>query len=100
MLFIDWETGTRLRLSGETSVDPDDTLMPTYPGAQLVVRVRVREVFANCRRYVHRMQPVERSPFVPSGPRVLTVPPRPDVRSIPAGEVCRTDADCTTDRPR
>ena len=65
LLFIDFEGGSRLRLSGEASIDPDDPLLPTYPGAQLVVRVRARAVFANCRRYVHRYELVERSPFVP-----------------------------------
>ncbi|MEX2553306.1 MAG: hypothetical protein WD627_09965, partial [Actinomycetota bacterium] len=56
-------------------IDPDDPLITTYPGAKLVVRVRVREVFANCRRYVHRYQLVERSRFVPSGE---ADPPVPD----------------------
>jgi predicted pyridoxine 5'-phosphate oxidase superfamily flavin-nucleotide-binding protein len=65
LLFIDWETGTRLRMSGYASVDPDDPLIGSWPGAQLVVRVRAREVFANCRRYVHRYRLEQRSPFVP-----------------------------------
>jgi hypothetical protein len=65
LLFIDFETGTRLRMNGDASIDQDDRLVETYPGAQLVVRVRAREVFPNCRRYVHRYQLVERSPFVP-----------------------------------
>lgn len=75
MLFIDWETGTRLRLSGEVTIDENDPLIDTFPGAQFVIRVRLREIFANCRRYVHRYQLVERSPFVPRGD---TEPPVPD----------------------
>lgn len=75
LLFIDWETGTRLRMSGRASIDPDDPLVGTYPGAQFVVRVRAREVFANCRRYVHHYELVERSPFVP---RAEQDPPVPD----------------------
>ena len=74
MLFIDWETGTRLRLNGHATVAPDDPLIDTYPGAQLVVRVRVRQVFANCRRYVHRQALVQRSPFVPSPDAEAPVP--------------------------
>lgn len=66
MLFIDWETGTRLRLNGTASVEANDPLMQEFPGALFVVRVTPRAVFANCRRYVHRMHPLERSPFVPS----------------------------------
>ena len=75
LLFIDWATGTRLRLSGHATVELDDPLIPTYPGAKFVVRVRAREVFANCRRYVHRYELVQRSPFVPSG---AADPPVPD----------------------
>ncbi|HVF53480.1 MAG TPA: pyridoxamine 5'-phosphate oxidase family protein [Actinomycetota bacterium] len=75
LLFIDWETSTRLRMSGHASIDTDDPLIETYPGAQFVVRVRAREVFANCRRYVHHYQLVERSPFVP---RAEVEPPVPD----------------------
>src|SRR6476620_8958638 len=54
LLFIDFEQGRRIRLNGETSMDPLDPLMMDYPEAQFVVRVRVREVFPNCPRYVHR----------------------------------------------
>lgn len=75
LLFIDFETGTRLRMSGEAIIDAEDPLIETYPGAQLVVRVRAREVFANCRRYVHRYELVERSRFVPA---TNTDPPVPD----------------------
>jgi predicted pyridoxine 5'-phosphate oxidase superfamily flavin-nucleotide-binding protein len=74
LLFIDWQTGTRLRLSGHATMDPVDPLIETYPGAVLVVRVRAREVFANCRRYVHRQQLVARSPFVPSADGDAPVP--------------------------
>lgn len=80
MLFIDFEVGTRLRLSGDASIDMDDELTATYPGAEFVVRVTAREVFANCRRYVHRYQLVERSPFVPSG---KADPPVPDWKLDP-----------------
>jgi predicted pyridoxine 5'-phosphate oxidase superfamily flavin-nucleotide-binding protein len=65
LLFIDFEKGHRLRLNGVASVDEDDPLLVEFPEAQFVVRVRSREVFPNCPRYIHRMQPVKRSPFVP-----------------------------------
>lgn len=80
MLFIDFEAGTRLRVTGTAGVHVDDPLLRTYPGAELVVRVEVREVFANCRRYVHRYRLVERSPFVPSG---ASPPPVPDWKRDP-----------------
>ncbi len=65
LLFISFDRGRRLRLNGTASIDPDDELTPTWPGAQLVVRVRAREVFPNCPRYIHRYERVERSPYVP-----------------------------------
>lgn len=65
LLFIDFERGHRLRLNGVASIDENDPLAGEYPEAQFMVRVRAREVFPNCPRYIHRMQPVERSPFVP-----------------------------------
>jgi len=74
MLFVDFEGGTRLRLSGTARVTPDDPLLATYPGSQLVVRVRVREIFANCRRYVHHYRLEERSPFVPDARGTAPVP--------------------------
>jgi hypothetical protein len=74
MLFVDLEGGTRLRLNGAATIDPHDPLIATYPGAQMVVRVRVREVFPNCRRYVHRYQLVRRSPFVPDAEGAAPVP--------------------------
>jgi predicted pyridoxine 5'-phosphate oxidase superfamily flavin-nucleotide-binding protein len=74
LLFVDLEGRSRLRLNGEATVSDDDPLLPTYPGALLVVRVRVREVFANCRRYVHHYELVERSPFVPSAEGDAPVP--------------------------
>jgi uncharacterized protein len=75
LLFISFEGGRRLRLNGTAAVDPDDELAPTWPGAQLVVRVRAREVFPNCPRYIHRYELVERSRYVPAAD---TEPPVPE----------------------
>ncbi len=65
LLFIDFEGRSRLRLNGDASIDPQDPLLAAYPEAQFVVRVRVRELFANCPRYIHQYRLVERSAFVP-----------------------------------
>ncbi|MEA2273077.1 MAG: uncharacterized protein QOI98_1785 [Solirubrobacteraceae bacterium] len=76
MLFIDF-TGnppSRLRINGTASVDEDDRLLPAWEGAQFVVRVHATEVFPNCPRYIHRMELVERSRFVP---RAECEPPVP-----------------------
>jgi len=80
ILFIDFERGTRLRFNGTASVDRDDPLLASYPGAILVVRVRGEAVFANCRRYVHHYELVERSRFVPSA---TVDPPVPDWKLDP-----------------
>ncbi len=74
LLFVDFEGGTRLRLSGEASIAAADPLTAAYPGAQLIVRVRIREVFPNCRRYVHHYRLVQRSPFVPDAKGDAPVP--------------------------
>ena len=66
LLFISFERRRRLRLNGTASIDPDDGLLPSWPGALLVVRVRAREVFPNCPRYIHRYELVERSQVRPA----------------------------------
>lgn len=65
LLFIDFENQWRMRLNGTASIDFDDPLRAEWPEAQFVVRVRAEEVFPNCPRYIHRMELVERSVFVP-----------------------------------
>lgn len=65
MLFVDFERQSRLRVNGEAAIAHDDPLLAEYPEAQLVIRVTVREVFPNCPRYIHKMQFVEESIFVP-----------------------------------
>jgi predicted pyridoxine 5'-phosphate oxidase superfamily flavin-nucleotide-binding protein len=74
LLFIDFERGHRMRLNGIASIDPSDPLMAEYPEAQFIVRVRAREVFPNCPRYIHRYKLVERSRFVPKKGKATPVP--------------------------
>lgn len=92
MLFIDFVAArpSRLRLNGIATIDEHDELVPAYPGAQFVVRVRVTQVFPNCPRYIHRMALVERSRFVP---RAHEAPPVPEWKRsswacdvLPAGD--------------
>ena len=94
MLFVSFERQRRLRLDGTASIAPDDELLGAYPGAQFVVRVRAREVFPNCPRYIHRYELVERSRFVP---RADEPPPVPDWKRrdwardvLPANDPART----------
>ena len=74
LLFVDFEAGRRLRAEGRASVAEDDPLLASYPGAALVVRVALDRVYPNCGRYVHRMQRLERSPFVPAADGSAPVP--------------------------
>lgn len=74
MLFIDFERGHRVRPNGIASIDVKDPLMAEYPEAQFIVRVRAREVFPNCPRYIHHYQLVERSRFVPKKGKATPVP--------------------------
>lgn len=90
LLLLDFEEGSRMRVHGTASIDPDDPLLAEYPEAQLIVRVAVREVFPNCPRYLHRRTLVQRSEFVPR-PGVET--PVPDWKTsslardvLPAGD--------------
>jgi len=74
MLFIDFENQKRLRLNGQATLHHDDPLLKDFPEAQFMVRVKVREVFANCPRYIHKMKLVERSRFVPKKACTTPVP--------------------------
>jgi len=98
LLFIDFESGTRLRFNGVASIEHDDPLIEAYAGAQFVVRVRGDAVFANCRRYVHHYELVERSSFVPSG---AGDPPVPDWKLDPwfEGTLPASDPARDPDRP-
>jgi uncharacterized protein len=75
LLFVDFQGQKRLRLNGIASIDDADPLLAEYERAQLVVRVRATEVFPNCPRYIHKLELVERSRFVP---REACEPPVPD----------------------
>jgi predicted pyridoxine 5'-phosphate oxidase superfamily flavin-nucleotide-binding protein len=65
ILFIDFTSPKRLRVNGIASIAEDDPLLDAYPEAQFVVRMSATHVLPNCPRYVHRMEVVERSRFVP-----------------------------------
>ena len=65
LLFIDFERPQRLRVNGTAHIRQDDPLLDSLAGAQLVVRVRALRIFPNCPRYIHRMQQIEASPYVP-----------------------------------
>jgi hypothetical protein len=80
MLFIDFERQHRMRVNGIATVSDDDPLLEQFPGAQLIVRVRARQIFPNCPRYIHKMQLIEHSVFAP---KCDYEPPVPDWKRAP-----------------
>ncbi len=95
LLFVSFERRRRVRLNGTASVDPGDPLLTSWPEARAVVRVRAREVFPNCPRYIHHYELVERSRFVPHAGEATPVPEwkRTEWASdvLPAGDPARED---------
>jgi uncharacterized protein YndB with AHSA1/START domain/predicted pyridoxine 5'-phosphate oxidase superfamily flavin-nucleotide-binding protein len=79
LLFIDFETPHRVRVHGSASIVRDDPLLGDYPGAVLIVRVKVSELFDNCPRYIHRYQRIQTSKYVP---REGYTPPIPQWKHI------------------
>ena len=73
MLFIDFERPNRLRISGEARCIAKGPLVDSYPGADLVVEVLVRNVWVNCPRYIHPMQSLGQSPYIPDEEGVATI---------------------------
>jgi hypothetical protein len=74
MLFIDFENQKRLRVNGIARLEPAAAAVPAYPEAQFIVKVSVKQVFPNCPRYIHKMQLVESSKFVPRAAVATPVP--------------------------
>jgi predicted pyridoxine 5'-phosphate oxidase superfamily flavin-nucleotide-binding protein len=94
MLFVDFEHPNRLRVNGVATVDEDDPLLGEIPGAILVVRVATTQVFPNCSRYIHHMQLVERSAFVP---KAAAAPPIPDWKRMAWAQDFLPDGDPARD---
>jgi uncharacterized protein len=74
LLFISFVDRKRMRLNGIAEHVDDDPLLDAFPEAQFLWRVRAREVFPNCPRYIHRYELVERSRFVPKTGCATPVP--------------------------
>jgi len=79
LLFIDFAGQDRIRVEGTATIAFDDPLLPSYPEAQFIVRVKVERIYPNCPRYIHHYQLVERSRFVP---RAAVQTPVPDWKQM------------------
>ena len=65
LLFIDFEKPRRLRVHGEATLALDDPLLSDYKDADLIVRIKITEIFPNCPRYIHKYRKLESSSYVP-----------------------------------
>ena len=52
LLFMDFERPHRIRAHAHAVVNRDDPMMGDYPGADLIVRAKVTDIFVNCPRYI------------------------------------------------
>ena len=64
-LFIDFERPFRLRMQGEAEVSAAPEHLAGFKEAELVVRVKVTELWMNCPRYIHRYEKKKTSRYVP-----------------------------------
>ena len=89
LLFIDLEGGSRCASTATRPSTSDDPLLAEFPGAILWCACAAEAVFANCRRYVHRLRHSPSvSQFVPSATTDTTrsrLETRPVVRRHVAG---------------
>lgn len=74
MLFIDFENPHRVRVHGEAELLRDQSLMADFPAAELVVRVRLTEIFVNCPRYIHQYKRIGTSRYVPQPGQDIPLP--------------------------
>ncbi|MEM1371526.1 MAG: pyridoxamine 5'-phosphate oxidase family protein [Pseudomonadota bacterium] len=82
LLFIDFEKPHRLRVQATAKVRTATAAdKARWPGAQLVVSAKVREVFPNCPRYIHKQRRESPSPYVPDAAGHA---PTPDWKRIDA----------------
>ncbi len=67
LLFIAMnEAPKRLRVNGRAVLSFDDPLLPSFVGAQGIVRVSPEHIFPNCPRYIHDLEHAAPSQYVPS----------------------------------
>lgn len=58
-LFIDFDSGERLRVNGRAEILERGQLLALFPGSPRMVRVDVDEVVPNCPKHVPRLVPAE-----------------------------------------
>lgn len=95
LLFLDVENPRRLRVNGTATVSANDPLIEKFIGAQLIVRVHAQRIFPNCPRYLHRMQLIEPSLYLPAEGVTPPIPEwkkKPPIKEVlPAGDPARSE---------
>lgn len=74
LLFLDFENPKRVRVNGTAQIKEDDPLRAEYPGSVFIIRVTAENIFPACPRYIHKMQLVELSTYVPREDHTPPVP--------------------------
>jgi predicted pyridoxine 5'-phosphate oxidase superfamily flavin-nucleotide-binding protein len=65
LLFIDFETQSRLRVNGTATISQNDPAQSEYPGSVFIIRLTAERIFPACPRYIHKMKMVELSAYIP-----------------------------------
>ena len=65
LLFISFETPSRLRVQGTASISQEPDLLAQYKEADFVVTVKLSEFWQNCPRYIPKYEKVRDSRYVP-----------------------------------
>ncbi len=65
MLFIAFDKPHRIRVHGTATVHRDDPLLAEFKEAELIVRVKLTDLWQNCPRYIHRQVKESASRYVP-----------------------------------
>ena len=94
LLFVDFETPQRIRIRGSARCLREGPMLDSYPGASLVVEVSIEHLWVNCPRYVHKLQAIEESPYLPnaSGSTALALWKRVDLLQDVLNDADRAEA--------
>jgi predicted pyridoxine 5'-phosphate oxidase superfamily flavin-nucleotide-binding protein len=65
LLFMSFETPSRLRVQGTASISKDPALLAQFKEADFVVTVQLSEFWQNCPRYIPKYEKVRDSRYVP-----------------------------------
>ena len=74
LLFMDFERPHRVRAHANAVVSNDDPMVEDYPGADLIVRATVTDVFVNCPRYITPHTAGAVSKYVPKADGTMPLP--------------------------